>query len=145
MNWENHFEKNSDQKNKKKNRKSMSKCRMWTQKNPSKKAHFRSNTVFTLKFEIRAKKFHATKPLAFSLDILVRRDQSHYTTKIMKMCEHILKKDSAPIQFKFFELLKTTISPIIIAIAYNNSYRFAAIKNQERSRTVKMQSSEKFA
>ena len=24
----------------------------------------------------------------------------------MKMCEQILKKDSAPIQFKFFELLK---------------------------------------
>ena len=24
--------------------------------------------------------------------------------KIMKMCEHILKKDSAPIQFNFFEL-----------------------------------------
>ena len=26
--------------------------------------------------------------------------------KIMKMCEQILKKDSAPIQFKFFELEK---------------------------------------
>ena len=33
------------------------------------------------------------------------------------MCEQILKKDSAPIQFKFFELLKTTMSPIIASIA----------------------------
>ena len=35
----------------------------------------------------------------------------------MKMCEQILKKDSSPIQFKFFELQKTTMSPIIAAIA----------------------------
>ena len=27
----------------------------------------------------------------------------------MKMCEQILKKDSAPIQFKIFELLKQPI------------------------------------
>ena len=59
-------------------------------------------------FKIRAKKNHAAKPLAFSLHFLFRRDQNHYsnlTSKIMKMCEQILKKkDSAPIQFKFFEL-----------------------------------------
>ena len=44
----------------------------------------------------------------FSLHFLFRRDQNHYsnlTSKIMKMCEQIFKKkDSAPIQFKFFEL-----------------------------------------
>ena len=52
-------------------------------------------------------KYHAAKPLAFSLHFLFRRDQNHYsnlTSKIMKMCEQILKKDSAPIQLKFFEL-----------------------------------------
>ena len=59
----------------------------------------------TLKLE--QKKFHAAKPFSFSLHFLFRRDQNHYsslTSKIMKRCEQILKKDSAPIQFKFFEL-----------------------------------------
>ena len=48
---------------------------------------------------------HATKLLAFSLHFLFRRDQNRYsnlTSKIMKMCEQILKKESAPT--KFFEL-----------------------------------------
>ena len=68
---------------------------------------FCSNTVFSLYFKFRANKFHAAKPLAFSLHFLFRRDQNHnsnLTLKITKMCEQILKKDSAPIQFKFFEL-----------------------------------------
>ena len=59
----------------------------------------------TLKLE--RKKVHAAKPLAFPLHFLFRRDQNHHsnlTSKIMKMCEQVLKKDSAPIQFKFFEL-----------------------------------------
>ena len=97
-------------------------------KNTSEKANFCSNTVFSLYFKFRAKKFHAAKPLTFSLHFLFRRDQnynSNLTSKIMKMCEQILKKkDSAPIQFKFFELYrnqeKASISP---------SYRCAAIKN----------------
>ena len=79
--------------------------------------NFCSNTVFSLYFKFRAKKIHAAKPLAFSLHFLFRRDQNHYsnlTSKIMKMCEQILKKkDSAPIQFKFFELWKTKRRPII--------------------------------
>ena len=77
------------------------------QKTTSEKANFCSNTVFSLYFKIRAKKFNAAKSLAFSLHFLFRRDQNHYfnlTPKIMKMCEQILKEDSAPIQFKFFEL-----------------------------------------
>ena len=80
------------------------------QKTTSEKANFCSNAVFSLHFKFRGKKFHAAKPLAFSLYFLFRRDQNHYsnlTSKIMKMCEQILKKDSAPIQFKFFELKKT--------------------------------------
>ena len=65
------------------------------QKTTSEKANFCSNTVFSLYFKFRAKKFHAPKPLAFSLHFLFRRDQNHYsnlTSKIMKMSEQILKK-----------------------------------------------------
>ena len=78
------------------------------QKTTSEKANFCSNTVFAL-LKIRAKKFHAAKLLAFSLHFLFRRDQNHYsnlTSKFMKLCEQILKKDSALIQIKFFELEK---------------------------------------
>ena len=70
-----------------------------TQKTTREKANFCSNTVFPLYFKIRANKFHATKPLAFSLHFLFRRDQNQYsnlTSKIMKMCEHISKKKTAP-------------------------------------------------
>ena len=73
----------------------------------SEKAIFCSNTVFSLYFKFRAKKIHAAKPLAFSLHFLFRRDQNHYsnlTSKIMNMCEQILKKYSAIIKFKLFEL-----------------------------------------
>ena len=69
------------------------------QKTTSEKANFCSNTIFSLYFEFRAKKFHAAKPLAFSLHFLFRRDQNHYsklTSKIMKMCEQIFKKKTAP-------------------------------------------------
>ena len=108
MDWENHLEKNQIQKSKK-NSKNQSEIAACEQKTTTEKPNFCSNTVFSLYFKIRAKKFHAAKPLAFSLHFLFRRDQNHYsnlTSKIMKMCEQILKKkkDSAPIQFKFFEL-----------------------------------------
>ena len=103
------FRKKSDPKNRKKNSKNQIDIATCEQKTTTDKANFCSNTVFSLYFKIRAKKFHAAKPLAFSLHFLFRRDQNHYsnlTSKIMKMCEQILKKkkDSAPIQFKFFEL-----------------------------------------
>ena len=58
------------------------------QKTTSEKAKFCSNTVFSLYFKIRAKKFHAAKPLAFSLHFLLHRDQNHYsnlTSKIMNV------------------------------------------------------------
>ena len=105
MDWESHLEKNPIQQIKKTvkinvklphvNKKPLPKNRIFIQ------------TPFshsTLKLE---QKIHAAKPLAFSLHFLFRRDQNHYsnlTSKIMKMCEQILKKDSTPIQFKFFEL-----------------------------------------
>ena len=63
-----------------------------------------SRTPFAHYFKNRAKTFQAAKPLAFSP---FRRDQNHYsnlTSKNMKMSEPTLKKDSAPIQFKLFEL-----------------------------------------
>ena len=105
MDWKNHLQK-SDPKNRK-NCKNESVIAACEQKTTTDKANFCSNTVFSL-YKNRAKKFHAAKPLAFSLHFLFRRDQNHYsnlTSKIMKMCEQIFKKkDSAPIQFKLFEL-----------------------------------------
>ena len=104
MDWENHLEKNPIKKLKNsKNRSEIAACE---QKITNQKANFCSNTIFSLYFKIRAKTYHIAKPLAFSLHFLLRLDQNHYsnlTSKIMKMCEQV-KKDSAPIQFKFFEL-----------------------------------------
>ena len=94
MDWENHLEKKSDPKTRK-NSKNQSKIAACEQKITTEKPNFCSNTVFSLYFKIRAKKFHAAKPLAFSLHFLFRRDQNHYsnlTSKIMKTCEQILKK-----------------------------------------------------
>ena len=88
------FRKKSDPKNRK-NSKHQSEIAACEQKTTTDKANFCSNTVFSLYFKIRAKKFHAAKPLAFSLLFLFRRDQNHYsnlTSKIMKMCEQTLKK-----------------------------------------------------
>ena len=92
MDWENHLEKNPNQKIEKKTVKirDIAACE---QKTTTEKPNLCSNTVFSLYFKIRAKKIRAAKPLAFSLHFLFRRDQNHYsnlTSKIMKMCEQIL-------------------------------------------------------
>ena len=95
MDCENHLEKHPIRKNSE-NRSEIAACE---QKTTSDKANFCSNTVFSLYFKSRAKKFHAPKPLAFSLHFLFRRDQNHYsklTSKIMKMCERIFKKRQRP-------------------------------------------------
>ena len=66
---------------------------------PHLNANFCSNTVFSLYFKIRAKKFQAAKPLEFSLHFLFRRDRNHYanlTSKLMKICQQILKKRQRP-------------------------------------------------
>ena len=91
------FRKKCDPKTRK-NSKNQSEIAACEQKTTSEKANFCSNTVFSLYFKIRAKKFHAAKALAFSLHFLFRRDQNHYsnlTSKIMKMCEQILNKNIA--------------------------------------------------
>ena len=57
--------------------------------------------------ENKVKLPHVKKKTKNSLYFLFWRDQNHcsnLTSKIMKMCEQIIKKDSAPIQFIFFEL-----------------------------------------
>ena len=102
MDWENHLEKNPIQKIKK-NSKNQSEIAACEQKTTTEKPNFCSNTIFSLYFKIRAKKIHAEKPLAFrSISCF---GVTKITTPIMKMCAQILKKkDSAPIQFKFFEL-----------------------------------------
>ena len=82
MDWEKHLEKNPIQKIEK-NSKNQSDIAACEQKTTGEKP----------------KKFHAAKPLAFLLHFLFRRDQNHYsnlTSKIMKMCEHILKKRQRP-------------------------------------------------
>ena len=84
---------------KRKNSKNQSQIAACEQKTTSEKANFCSNTVFSLYFKFGAKTIHAAKPLAFSLHFLFRRDQNHYsnlTSKIMKMCEQLLKKKTAP-------------------------------------------------
>ena len=103
------FRKKFDPKNQKKNSKNESEIAACERKTTSDKANFCSNTVFSLYFKIRAKKIHAAKPPVFSLHFLFWRDQNHYsnlTSKIMKMCEKILKRDSAPKKFKLCELLR---------------------------------------
>ena len=97
MDWENHSEKNPIQKTEKTvkikvklphvNKKPLARRRIFVQ------------TPFSLYFTFGTKKFHAAKPLAFSLHSVFRRDQNHYsnsTSKIMKMCEQIFKKKTAP-------------------------------------------------
>ena len=99
MDWENHLEKKSDPKNRKKNIKNQREIAACEQKTNTEKPNFCSNTVFSLYFKIRAKKIYAAKSLAFSLHFMFRRDQNHYsnlTSKIMKMCEQILKKRQRP-------------------------------------------------
>ena len=104
MDWEKHSEKNPIQKIEKKTVK-VSEIAACETKTTNKKANFCSNTVFSLYFKFRAKKFHDPKPIAFSLHYLFRRGQNHYSnliSKIMKMCEQILKKENtAPIQINF--------------------------------------------
>ena len=111
-------------------------------KTTSNKKNFCSNTVFSLYFKIRAKKFPAAETLAFSLDFLFRRDQNHYSNlkkKIMKMCEQILKK-TAP-QYNSSSLNCKMTAPQYNSNSLNCknqekainslSYRFAAIKKVE--------------
>ena len=102
------FRKKSDPKNWK-NCKNQSEIAAYEQKTNSGKANFCSNTVLSLYFKFRAKKFHAAKPLAFSLHFLFRRDQNHYsnlTPKIMKMCEQILKKRQRPNTIQILWIVK---------------------------------------
>ena len=69
------FRKKSDPKNRK-NSKNQSEITACEQKTTSEKANFCSNTVFSLYFKFRTKKFHAAKPLEFLLHFLFRRDKS---------------------------------------------------------------------
>ena len=94
MDWENHLEKNPIQKIEN-TEKIKVKLPHVNKKPLARKRIF----VHSLYFKFRAKKFHAAKPIAFSLHFMFRRDQNHYsnlTSKIMKMCEQILKKKTAP-------------------------------------------------
>ena len=105
-NWANHLEKNQIRKIEKKT-KNQSQIAACEQKRPAKKRIFVQTPFSHFTFKLEWKKIHAAKTLALSLHFLFRRDQNHYsnlTSKIVKTCEQILKKISAPIQFKYFEL-----------------------------------------
>ena len=87
----------SDPKNQK-NSKNQSEIFACEQKTTSEKANFCSNTVFSLKFKIRAKKFHAAKPLAFAPLPVPARPKSSLQfdfKNYVKMCDQILKKQQA--------------------------------------------------
>ena len=71
------------------------------------KASFCSNTITHSISKLQQKKYLAVKSLAFLFHFLFRRDHNHHfnlTSIVMKICEQILKKDSTPMQFKFFSL-----------------------------------------
>ena len=97
MDWENHLEKNPIQKIEK-----TVKIRVklpHVNKKPLPRNRIFVQTPFshsTLKLERKKSRCKTTR---FSLHFLFRRDQNHYsnlTSKIMKMCEQILKKKTAP-------------------------------------------------
>ena len=92
-------------------------------------------TPYSHYFKIRTKKFHTAKQLAFSLHFVFRRDQNHcsnLTSKIMKMCEQILKKRAPQYNSNSLNCKKTTMSPIIAAIA---SRLLKSTKNQSKIAT----------
>ena len=101
MDWENHLEKNW------KNSKNQSKIAAFEKKS-SEKADFCSNTVFSLYFKIgvinsrrKITRFLAPLPVSAWPKSLLQFDFKNHENVWID-----LKKDSAPIQFKFFELLK---------------------------------------
>ena len=120
------FRKKFDPKNWKisKNQSEIAACE---QKTTSEKANFCSNTVFSLYFKFKARKFCAAKPLVLLLHFLFWRDQNHYsnlTSNIMKMCEQILKKRQRRSTNQTLWIVKNQEK------AYNSpSYRCAAINN----------------
>ena len=111
MEWENHIEKISYQKNRKKSE-NQSEIAACEQKTTSQKAIFFQTPFSHSTFILKQKKIHAANTLAFSFHFLSRRDQNHYsnlTSKIMKMCEQIFKKNSTTspvVQFKEFSLTR---------------------------------------
>ena len=88
-------------------------------KTTSDKANLCSNTVFSLYFNIRAKKFQAAKPLTFSLHFLFRRDQNHKSQKRQR-----------PNTIQILWIVKILLIVKNQEKANNSpSYRCAAIKN----------------
>ena len=72
------IERKCDSKNRK-NSKIKVKLPHVNKKTTSEKANFCSNTVFSIYFKNRVKKFQAAKSLASSLYLLFRREKNHYS------------------------------------------------------------------
>ena len=82
------------------NMKNQSEIDAWEQITISEKAYYCSNTVFSLYFSDFTPQNHSR----FSLHFRHVQNRYNLNSKIVKKFEQILKKDSASIQFKFFEL-----------------------------------------
>ena len=131
------FRKKSDpKKSKKKNSKNQSEIAV--NKKPLTRKRIFVQTPFShYTLNLERKKIHAAKPLAFSLHFLLRCDQNHYsnlTSKMMKISEQILKKDSAPIQFKFFKNQEhRNIATLSLQLrSYNKRISQMLIKNSKK-------------
>ena len=97
MDWENYLEKTPIQKIEK-NSKNQSEIAACEQKTTIEKANFCPNTVFSLYFKIRAK--NITPQNHFFAPFPV----SAWQKSLLQFDFQLQKKDSASIQFKFFEL-----------------------------------------
>ena len=106
---ENHLEKKSDPKNRK-NSKNQSEIAACEQKTTTEKPNFCSNTIFSLYFKIRAQKNSRRKTTRFFAPFPVSAWPKSLLQFDFKNHENVWtdlkkkKKDSAPIQFKLFEM-----------------------------------------
>ena len=94
-----------------KNSKNQSEIAACEQKTTSEKVNFCSDTVFSVYFKTRAKKFTRQNPSLFApLPVSARPKsplQFDITNHLIQKPSNVwtdLKKDSAPIQLKYFEL-----------------------------------------
>ena len=90
-----------------KNSKNQSEIAACEQKNTTEKSNFCSNTVFSLYFKIRAQKNSRRKTTRFFAPFPVSawsKSPLQFDFKYENVWTDNKKKDSAPLQFKFFEL-----------------------------------------
>ena len=97
---------------------------MWTKKTTSEKANFCSNTLFSLYFKFRAKKFQAAKPLAFFalLHVLAwPKSLLQFDQKSWKDVNRSLKKRQRPNTIQILSIVKNqehrNIAPLSLQLS----------------------------